>query len=141
MKRIACLWALVLTCLYSRAQTGNLEPTFGSGGAAITGFGSGADEARNLAVQPDGKIVVVGHAFNGTNLDFAVARYNANGTPDMGFGTGGKVMTDIAGGDDLAYGVIIQPDGKIVVAGDGKPGQLRFYGGAVHDDWRPRPYL
>lgn len=117
---------MVLTCLYMTAQTGNLQTTFGTGGSAITSFGSGADEARNLAVQPDGKIVVVGHAFNGSNLDFAIARYNPDGSPDLGFGSGGKVMTDIAGGDDLAYGVGIQADGKIVVAGDGQLASVDF---------------
>ncbi|WP_276482177.1 hypothetical protein [Paraflavitalea pollutisoli] len=119
MKRIACLWALVLICLYANAQSGQLITSFGSGGAALTPVGPGSDEARNLVVQSNGKIVVVGHAYNGNDLDFAIARYNTDGSLDNSFGTGGFVTTDIDGGDDLAYGVAIQSDGKIVVAGDG----------------------
>lgn len=119
MRSIACIAAILFACNLTFAQTGSLRTSFGTNGAAITPIGPGADEARNLAVQPDGKIVVVGHASNGTNLDFAVVRYNMDGSLDDSFGGDGIVTTDIAGGDDLAYGVGIQADGKIVVAGDG----------------------
>jgi uncharacterized delta-60 repeat protein len=68
--------------------------------------------ATSLALQPDGKIVVAGSS----GLDFALARYNADGSLDAGFGSGGTVTTDF-GDWDRAPAVAIQADGKIVVAG------------------------
>ena len=69
-------------------------------------------------MQPDGKIVVAGSSFNGSNDDFALVRYNADGSLDTSFGGGdGIVTTPIGTSNDSANGVLVQPDGKIVVAG------------------------
>ena len=54
---------------------------------------------------------------NPSTGNFAVVRYNSNGTLDGSFGSAGKVTTDFAGFDDAATSIVIQPDGKIVVAG------------------------
>ena len=73
-----------------------------------------------MAVQPDGKIVAAGWAVvNEQRLDqdFALARYEPSGTLDPSFGTGGVVTTDFAGGDDLIAALVLQPDGRILVAG------------------------
>jgi len=83
----------------------------------VVDFGSGNDESYAVAMQSDGKIVVAGYSFNGTNQDFAVMRFNADGTPDTSFDGDGAVTTPIAGGNDQAIAVAIQSDGKIVVAG------------------------
>jgi uncharacterized delta-60 repeat protein len=91
---------------------GSLDEGFGNQGTVLTTFGVRSSSAADLAVQPDGKIVAVGTAGG----DFAVARYTASGTPDPTFGTDGLVRTDL-GGVDQANGVVLQPDGKIVVAG------------------------
>lgn len=97
---------------------GTLDASFGNGGKVITTFG-GADAASAVALQPDGKIVVAGQSDNGTSIDFALARYNPDGSLDTSFGSGGKVATNFTGGsDDAASAVAIQFDGKIVVAGD-----------------------
>jgi uncharacterized delta-60 repeat protein len=100
---------------------GSLDSTFGTGGQAHVPFDGGSfDGAEDLAVQPDGKIVVVGVTDPGGQIgkdDFALARFNSDGTLDQSFGTGGKTSTDIAGNTDIARRVRIQPDGKIVVAG------------------------
>lgn len=96
-------------------KAGDLDPAFGVGGKILTDFG-GADEARGVAVQADGKIVAAGV----TTLvggGFAVARYNTNGSLDSGFGSGGKVQTSF-GGLEAAQAVAIQPDARIVVAGE-----------------------
>ena len=94
---------------------GNFDPTFGTGGIVTTDFpGVGDDIGNAVAVQKDGKIVVAGQASN----DFAVARYNTDGSLDVSFGTGGKVTTNF-GGTDIGNAVAIQKDGKIVVAGIG----------------------
>jgi uncharacterized delta-60 repeat protein len=96
--------------------SGNLDSTFGNAGKVITSFGRFNVEAHALAVQPDGRIVQAGYA--GTiGGDFAVARYNSDGSLDSSFGTGGKVTTDFAGGLDDAVSIAIQSDGNIVVAG------------------------
>ena len=68
-------------------------------------------------LQSDGKIVAAGHSYNGTNYDFAVVRYNTEGSLDTSFGTGGIVTTPIGSSDDSAYSVVLQSDGKIVAAG------------------------
>ncbi len=96
---------------------GSLDSTFGTGGKVTTPIGTSNDEGRSVAVQPDGKIVVSGYSYNGLDLDFALVRYNANGSLDSTFGTGGKVTTPIGTYGDLGYSVAVQPDGKIVVSG------------------------
>jgi len=104
---------------------GSLDTTFGSGGTAkIVTLGNGLDEMKSIALQPDGKIVVAGSTSppTGFNFDFMTARFNANGTPDANFGTGGKVLTEFDGLNDQAKAVMIQPDGKIVVAGQAQLG-------------------
>jgi uncharacterized delta-60 repeat protein len=92
------------------AAPGDLDPTFGGDGLVTTDFG-GTDPARAVAVQSDGKIVVVGGSG-----DFALARYNQDGSLDTGFGGDGTVTTDF-GGNDSANAVVVQPNGKIVAAG------------------------
>src|SRR5438094_959933 len=98
------------------AGPGDLAPSFGTGGRVLTDFGGG-DGARALALQADGRIVVAGSSSAGAfGSDFALARYNSNGSLDPSFGTGGRVLTDF-GGDDEARALALQDDGKIVVAG------------------------
>jgi uncharacterized delta-60 repeat protein len=101
------------------SSDGNLDVTFGTNGKVTTDFAGDSDEARALVVQSDGKIVAVGSMFSSTDRsDFALARYNSNGSLDSSFGFGGKVNTDlISGDDDEAYGVALQTDGKILAVG------------------------
>jgi uncharacterized delta-60 repeat protein len=97
------------------SASGIRDASFGSGGKVTTDFG-GDDEANAVALQTDGEIVAAGFTSDGTEGDFALARYTATGLLDPGFGSGGKVRVDL-GGDDEANAVLLQPDGKIVVAG------------------------
>jgi uncharacterized delta-60 repeat protein len=71
------------------AAPSGTDVSFGANGLALTDFSHGDDIARDLALQPDGKIVVAGYAHNGQNDDFAVARYNTDGSLDATFGAGG----------------------------------------------------
>jgi uncharacterized delta-60 repeat protein len=97
---------------------GTLDPGFGVGGTVTTDIASNINEARALVRQADGKLVAAGFAVGLTGtFDFALARYNPDGTLDAGFGTGGAVTTDIAGGDDFAHALAVQADGKLVAAG------------------------
>lgn len=104
---------------------GSLDPTFGSGGIAVTDFGSTGDELTGIALQPDGRIVVSGNSFRpGTGSDFLVARFNTNGTLDTSFDGDGWRTFDRGGSDEFASSVAVQADGKIVAAGYFYPGDL-----------------
>lgn len=98
---------------------GSLDNTFDTDGKATTAIGSASDVAYSLAVQADGKIVVAGYAHIGSTDDFAVVRYNSNGSLDTGFDSDGKVTTDFSSGNDWGYSLALQLDGKIIVAGYG----------------------
>src|SRR5262249_55191399 len=83
----------------------------------ITDFGASSD-AYSVVLQPDGKIVAAGYRITGSNTDFALARYNPNGTLDSDFDADGKVVTDFGmEAFDNARSVVVQPDGRIVAAG------------------------
>ena len=101
---------------------GSLDATFGTQGKVTTDFGLGFDLATARALRPDGKIVVAGYAYNGTDYDFALARYQVDGTLDTAFGAGGKVTTDFGFGNDRAYAIALAPDGTMVVAGEAYSG-------------------
>jgi uncharacterized delta-60 repeat protein len=105
---------------------GTLDTTFYTTGRELADLsGSGSyDQAHALGIQSDGKIVAVGLSMASGNSDFAIARYNPNGTLDTTFNTTGKVLTDLsgAGSQDEASAVAIQSDGKIVAAGDSTVG-------------------
>ncbi len=95
------------------AAAGSLDTSFDTDGKLTTDIGSSTtDTSRAIAIQSDGKLVVVG----GNGSDFALARYNTDGSLDTSFGTNGKVTTDFSE-IDQARAVAIQSDGKIVVAG------------------------
>lgn len=103
---------------------GTLDTSFGSEGKVISIFGPYSSSINGVAIQADGKIVAVGQTSinacnpDNCNWDFAVARYNPDGSPDMTFGVEGKTVISFGIADDMAYEVAIQPaDGKIVIAG------------------------
>ena len=97
---------------------GSLDTTFNGTGKVTTFIGTGDDVGYGLALQSDGKIVVSGSSFNGTDRDFAVVRYNANGSLDTTFNGTGKVTTPVGSGDDWGLRMVLQSNGKIVVTGD-----------------------
>jgi uncharacterized delta-60 repeat protein len=99
---------------------GSLDQSFGSGGQVLTDFTVDTMEVANsVAIQADGKIVAAGFLFDADKGKFALARYNSNGTLDTTFGTKGRVTTNFtATSYDEGSSVAIQPDGKILVAGD-----------------------
>ncbi len=101
---------------------GSLDPSFSGDGKQTTGFG-GDGEANGVAIQADGKIVVVGNGGPDArgDVDFALARYNPNGSLDRSFSGDGKQTTDF-GGNDFASGVAVQANGRIVAVGTGSDG-------------------
>jgi uncharacterized delta-60 repeat protein len=105
--------------------SGALDPTFDGDGKVTTDFGGRSDGADDLALQADGKIVAAGSGFSAEvrPVDFALAKYNRDGTLDTTFGAGGRVLTTFAQNSiDRANAVVIQADGKIVAAGSTRSG-------------------
>ena len=97
---------------------GVLDASFDIDGIATTDFGSDYDAAYSVAVQANGKIVVAGYARSATtSYDFAIARYNIDGSPDTGFSDDGRVTSDFSGKADFARAVALQSDGNIVAVG------------------------
>ncbi|MDD2780799.1 cadherin-like domain-containing protein [Sulfuricurvum sp.] len=96
---------------------GSLDTTFNGDGKVTTAIGVGADGGYSVTVQPDGKILVAGVSKNGSNDDFAMVRYNSDGSLDTTFSGDGKVTTAIGTGSDVGYSVAVQADGKILVVG------------------------
>src|SRR6185503_8464165 len=103
-------------------DSGALDTSFGTGGIVTTPIGSSDESGNGVAVQSDGKIVVAGVSSTGSNQVIALVRYTDTGALDSDFGTGGKVTTALGGTFDLANSVVVQSDGKIVVAGDSLQG-------------------
>lgn len=101
---------------------GTLDPTFNGTGIVTTDFVGGDDSGQGAVLQPDGKIVVAGLAFVQVATQFALARYDSNGSLDPTFGANGKVLTDLPGVGEGANAIALQADGRIVVAGFANPG-------------------
>jgi uncharacterized delta-60 repeat protein len=97
-------------------DNGDPDNTFSNDGIVTTRFGTSYDDAMAMAVQGDGKILMVGYS-DFAGYDFALARYNSNGIPDSTFSMDGRTLIAIGNSTDQAYAVAIQPDNKIVIAG------------------------
>ena len=97
---------------------GKLDTSFDNDGIVQIAFAADTDEADDIAIQADGKIVIVGPVLVGSTLDFMIARLNKDGSRDNSFGTAGLVTTGFGTLQDFARAVAIQPDGLIVAAGD-----------------------
>jgi uncharacterized delta-60 repeat protein len=108
------------------AAPGKLDPGFGNGGIVVTATapGAGADFQNGLVVQSDGRIVVGGESDMGATaggLQWRLLRYTHKGELDLSFGVGGTAMASMSGAggvDEIVWDVALQPDGKIVAAGD-----------------------
>lgn len=115
---------------------GRLDPDFGQAGKVTTDLGQASlapyfisstdDRARDLTIQEDGKLVVVGKSGSGIGEDMALVRYLPDGSLDTDFGYGGMTLTNIGGKANAGHAVALQPDGKIVAAGYANPGNMDF---------------
>lgn len=108
---------LLLFSIHSLAQPGTLDQSFGNGGKVVTDFFGGNDRSFSTILQPDGKILVAGYAYNGSNNDFAIVRYKTDGVIDSSFGVNGKVLNDFGNSNDVIGSIVLQPDGKILAGG------------------------
>ncbi|OFY27121.1 MAG: hypothetical protein A2X01_11645 [Bacteroidetes bacterium GWF2_35_48] len=95
-------------------SSGDLDSTFGTNGSVITAIGTGDDSGLSVVIQPDGKIIVAGYSFIGSGYDFALIRFNPDGSFDNTFSDDGIVTTEAG---DKINSVVLQSDGKIIAAG------------------------
>lgn len=112
-------------------SAGALDPSFGNGGKVTTDFG-GTETIYACAIQLDGKIVAAGATTVGSGWnDFALARYDSDGRLDTSFGGDGMVITSLGTSHDIASGLVLEPDGRIVVVGQTSAGTRRYDFGLV----------
>ena len=97
---------------------GELDPTFGDEGKVLTAI-SGQDYGKNTIIQPDGKILVAGGSSTGDVSRVALVRFNPDGSLDSTFDNDGKTTASISDLSAIGWALALQPDGKIVVSGDG----------------------
>jgi len=122
MKKIVFLLLVNLFISAVYAADGDLDTSFGTGGFVNETFHNFFLSRHNsVVIQPDDKIIVAGQSINSSFFsDFTLVRYNPNGTPDVSFGTNGKLYADVGGRQDTFPIVLLQPDGKIVLVGISK---------------------
>ncbi len=121
MRKLSYIFCFPLALFFtpSYSQSGIPDSTFGENGIVITDINSGSsDFLRAIAIQPDQKILAFGSSGSGTGADLLVVRYLTDGTPDPEFGTNGIVHVDFNSTGDNGHALTIQPDGKIVLAGE-----------------------
>jgi uncharacterized delta-60 repeat protein len=104
-------------CIARFNSNGSPDTSFGSSGKVIQPIGSSNDGGYSLTIQSDGKILLGGDCYNGSNYDFCIARFETNGTRDNSFGTNGKVIQSIGSANDWGRSLVIQSDGKILLGG------------------------
>ncbi len=117
MKKTYLLSLIVISSLFCQAQPGTLDSDFDADGKVTSLVSAGSNSIGDLVVQPDGKIVAVIYAHNGTDYDFGAIRYNIDGSIDNTFGTGGSFIQDLNNAYDYSNSIALQNDGKIVLAG------------------------
>lgn len=99
------------------AADGNLDTAFGVDGVVYFDTALGLDYRAAMTVQADGKIIIAGESNDSTA--FNVLRLNADGSFDTSFSGDGKLTLQVPQGDSAyAHSAIVQPDGKILIAGD-----------------------
>ena len=110
---------VALIALASNAQPGSLDPTFGNNGKVLVpSLGAGLDDQSVTAVMlPDDKILVAGRSSNGVHFNSVLLRFNADGTPDLTFGTDGLVEHDLGGGSEFIRSAALDGQGRLVVGG------------------------
>lgn len=104
-------------CIVRFTSAGAFDTTFNATGKVVTALGSGLNTGQTVVVQPDGKIVVAGNCDSGAIQEFCVLRYTANGVSDATFNATGILRFPVGSGLALANSLVVQADGKYVLAG------------------------
>jgi len=132
MKHMKQFYFLIFICIVTNifSQDGSIDSTFGSNGKVLTFMNSSNDRLNFVAVQSDDKILAGGYVIYDTvnyKNAFALIRYNANGSIDSSFAVNGKMIYNFNAGDASANAIKIQPDGKIILAGQATSGNLKGF--------------
>ena len=119
---LAIIWMVITFVIHgcSSSSSGGsiiIDTTFGTSGKVLTSVNSAHVKGNAMIIQPDNRIIVTGGKGTDAEGSFLLARYNADGTLDATFGVGGIATTPIGGIDDSANAVVLQRDGKIIIAG------------------------
>ena len=117
MKHFTLIALLSLSFLSLQSQT-IPDLTFGINGTITRDINFNDDVAKDIIVQPDGKILIACNAILQSYNKYTVARYNANGTIDTTFGVNGLTSAFVGPVHDMATSMALQADGKILVAGN-----------------------
>ncbi|HPG61473.1 MAG TPA: delta-60 repeat domain-containing protein [Casimicrobium sp.] len=120
-------------CAARYNANGSLDTSWNGTGKLLSAIGSGYDSAGAITLQPDGKVLLAGYCYNGTNNDFCAARYNSNGTLDTTWNSTGKVITAIGSSDDTSTAMTLQPDGRVLLAGNCRNGTYTEFCVARYD--------
>ena len=120
--------------VFRYTSKGVLDKTFSGDGKMNISLSPAKDEAKDVVIQPDGKIIIIGKGIGslgkdktlGSSMDIAVARLNSDGSVDKKFGNFGKIMTVVGQGYDVGHGAAIQPNGKLIVTGYSKSNNYDF---------------
>jgi uncharacterized delta-60 repeat protein len=106
---------------------GSFDHSFSGDGHVLTQVRE-YNSATDIVIQPDGKIVIAGYtASNVGGIDVALVRYNSDGTLDNSFSGDGMLTADLGSDTDLPVGLLLRPDGKLVMIGNGQTGKLALY--------------
>ena len=106
-------------CAARYLANGTLDTSWNVTGKVITAIGiGGIASATSMTLQPDGKVLLAGRCSNGTNFDLCAARYLVNGALDTAWNGTGTVITAIGSAYDFATSMTLQPDGKVLLAGN-----------------------
>jgi len=125
-----CNGTTINFCLTRHRSNGTADHLFGPNGVGSShnfNLSGGDDTLTGIALAPGGKIVVAGYCLHDGKYDFCVARLDTDGSLDTTFSGDGKVITAVSADANLARAVAVQPDGKIVVAGDCGPSGNRNF--------------
>lgn len=130
-RRRHVLFLLLCTVVYFMAPglaaaAPKIDSSFGTNGILIRDFGIGDDEIYGLTVQEDGKIIAVGFVSNGAVKNLAVARYLADGTPDVDFNNDGLFTRSLGIGNTIGRSVQLLPDGRMIIAGSVDDGEINL---------------
>lgn len=122
--KLSFILFIFLSSLVYSQPPGSLDLAFGNAGKVVSSFSSSIERANAVGLQSDGKIVIAGFAsYAATGKDFLVARYNTDGTLDAAFGNNGSTTLDLQlGSDDVANGLVIDNQGRIILAGNSDDG-------------------
>lgn len=105
---------------------GSFDTSFSGDGQLILPIGASSDYGSSVIQQADGKLVLGGYSYVGSNIHFALVRLNTDGTLDTSFSSDGMLTTAVGSVGDQAYSVIQQSDGKLVLAGYGNSGKFNY---------------